>query len=229
MNREYRGRGFGRGRFQSWKRGKGGGNFSGKWRERGHRPDLSKTTGKHTSEQTPQSLLSTKTPQSMQSTLDQLIPYKGWKLYFSEVYSDSSPLIEKIQAFEKFFTRHIYLYDKDEIERKGSILVDFKELIKDDEVTNLIPDTANELRDAPEKTLACMGLAIHQVLTKDLERHAAELQAQEGLSSDGETMVNVPHIHASVLCLHVEAGHLLLSAALLSQLQWTGSQSKFRS
>lgn len=172
MNREYRGRGFGRGRFQSWKRGKGGGNFSGKWRERGHRPDLSKTTGKHTSgrwgqwlmnffhlmkeairvyhtrrfiscfglsfiscyslvsiwtstsqiltrtsnldillmrvsfgkrstlekcwlcfyqpsilffsEQTPQSLLSTKTPQSMQSTLDQLIPYKGWKLYFSE-------------------------------------------------------------------------------------------------------------------------------------------------
>lgn len=35
-----------------------------------------------------------------------------------------------------------------------------------------------------------------QVLTKDLEKHAAELQAQEGLSRDGETMVNVPHIHA---------------------------------
>ncbi|XP_039335541.2 DNA helicase MCM8 isoform X1 [Saimiri boliviensis] len=198
MSGEYRGRGFGRGRFQSWKRGRGGGNFSGKWREREHRPDLSRTTGKHTSEQTPQSLLSTKTPQLVQSTLDRLIPYKGWKLYFSEVYSDSSPLIEKIQAFEKFFTRHIDFYDKDEIERKGSILVDFKELTKDDEVTNLLPDIANELRDAPEKTLACMGLAIHQVLTKDLERHAAELQAQEGLSSDGETMVNVPHIHARV-------------------------------
>uniref|UniRef100_A0A2K5QQZ3 DNA helicase MCM8 n=1 Tax=Cebus imitator TaxID=2715852 RepID=A0A2K5QQZ3_CEBIM len=198
MNGDYRGRGFGRGRFQSWKRGRGGGNFSGKWREREHRPDLSRTTGKHTSEQTSQSLLSTKTPQLVQSTLDQLIPYKGWKLYFSEVYSDSSPLIEKIQAFEKFFTRHIDFYDKDEIERKGSILVDFKELTKDDEVTNLLPDIANELRDAPEKTLAYMGLAIHQVLTKDLERHAAELQAQEGLSTDGETMVNVPHIHARV-------------------------------
>lgn len=35
-----------------------------------------------------------------------------------------------------------------------------------------------------------------KVLTKDLERHAAELQAQEGLSNDGETMVNVPHIFA---------------------------------
>lgn len=187
MSGAYRGRGFGRGRFQNWKRGRGGGNFSGRWRDREHRADLSKAAGNHASEQSSQ-------PQ--QSTLDQFIPYKGWKLYFSEVYSNNSPLTEKIQAFEKFFTRHIDLYDKDEIERKGSILVDFKELTKDDEITNLIPDIENALRDAPEKTLACMGLAIHQVLTKDLERHAAELQAQEGLSNGGETMVNVPHIYA---------------------------------
>ncbi|CAH6787822.1 Mcm8 [Phodopus roborovskii] len=191
MSGAYRGRGFGRGRFQSWKRGRGGGNFSGSWREREYRADQNRATGKHTSEQTSQPLL-------LQSSLDQFIPYKGWKLYFSEVYSNSSPFIEKIQAFEKFFTRHIDFYDKDEIERKGSILVDFKELTKDDEITNLIPDIENELRDTPEKTLACMGLAIHQVLTKDLERHAAELQAQEGLSNDGETMVNVPHIFARV-------------------------------
>uniref|UniRef100_A0A5G2R6S4 DNA helicase MCM8 n=1 Tax=Sus scrofa TaxID=9823 RepID=A0A5G2R6S4_PIG len=190
MNGAYRGRGFGRGRFQSWKRGRGGGSFSGKWREREHRLNLNKATGKHP-EKTPQSLL-------LQSTLDQFIPYKGWKFYFSEVYSDSSPFIEKIQTFENFFTKRIDLYDKDEIERKGSILVDFKELTEDDEVAKLIPNVANELRDTPEKTLACMGLAIHQVLTKDLERHAAELQAQEGLSRNGETMVNVPHIHARV-------------------------------
>lgn len=41
--------------------------------------------------------------------------------------------------------------------------MDFKELTKDDEITNLIPDIENALRDTPEKTLACMGLAIHQV------------------------------------------------------------------
>lgn len=186
MSGAYRGRGFGRGRFQSWRRG--GGN-SGRWREREHGAGVRKATGKHASEQASSPLL-------QQSTLDQFIPYKGWKLYFSEVYSTNSPFIEKIEAFEKFFTRHIDLYDKDEIERKGSILVDFKELTKDDEMTNLMPDLENALRDAPEKTLACMGLAIHQVLTKDLERHAAELQAQEGLSNGGETMVNVPHIYA---------------------------------
>lgn len=41
--------------------------------------------------------------------------------------------------------------------------MDFKELTKDDEMTKLVPTIANELRDTPEKTLACMGLAIHQV------------------------------------------------------------------
>ena len=47
MNGEYRGRGFGRGRFQNWKRRRGGGSFSGKWRELEHRPDVNKATGKH--------------------------------------------------------------------------------------------------------------------------------------------------------------------------------------
>lgn len=41
--------------------------------------------------------------------------------------------------------------------------MDFKELTKDDDIAKLIPNIVNELRDTPEKTLACMGLAIHQV------------------------------------------------------------------
>ncbi|XP_020841192.1 DNA helicase MCM8 isoform X1 [Phascolarctos cinereus] len=190
MSANFRGRGFGRGGFQSWRRGRGSWG-SGRGRGKEQRNDGKKTTEKHVSLQNPE-------PWPRQSTLDQFIPYKGWKFYFSEVYSDSSPFVQKIQAFENFFTKHIELYDKDEIERKGSILVDYKELTQDDALTNLIPNIATELRDMPEKTLACMGLAIHQILTKDLERHAAELQAQEGLSSEGETIVNVPHIIARV-------------------------------
>uniref|UniRef100_A0A8B9PKA5 DNA helicase MCM8 n=1 Tax=Apteryx owenii TaxID=8824 RepID=A0A8B9PKA5_APTOW len=137
-------------------------------------------------------------PRLIQSTLDQFIPYKGWKLYFSEAYADKSPFVLKTQAFEKFFMQRIELYDKDEIERKGSILVDYKELIQDRELTKSIPNISTELRDMPQKILQCMGLAIHQVLTKDLERHAAELQVEEGLPLDGEPIINVPHIHARV-------------------------------
>lgn len=53
------------------------------------------------------------------------------------------------------------MYDKDEIERKGSILVDFKELIEGGEVINLILDIVIELRDVFEKILVCMGLVIY--------------------------------------------------------------------
>ncbi|MGH0165350.1 UNVERIFIED_CONTAM: hypothetical protein FKN15_061757 [Acipenser sinensis] len=137
-------------------------------------------------------------PQLIQTTLDHLCLYKGWRLYFSEAYSESSPFVQKIQAFELFFTKRIELYDKDEIERKGSVLVDYQDLLQDEGLSKSIPNLASELRDMPEKILDCMGLAVHQVLTKDLERHVAELQEQEGLASEEPPIVNVPCIHARV-------------------------------
>ncbi|CAN8203071.1 unnamed protein product [Coccothraustes coccothraustes] len=183
MSRELRGRGCARGRgFQGWRGGWRGG---GGWRGRGQKGE-------------PKRMPEPAKSRLVQSTMDQFIPYKGWKLYFSEVYNDKSPFVQKTQAFEKFFMQRIELYDKDEIERKGSILVDYKELIQDRELTKSIPSISAELRDMPQKILQCMGLAIHQVLTKDLERHAAELQVQEGLPLQGEPVINVPLIHARV-------------------------------
>ncbi|CAH2255317.1 DNA helicase MCM8 isoform X1 [Pelobates cultripes] len=141
--------------------------------------------------------ISSAKPRLTQTTLDKYIPYKGWKLYFTEAYSDNSPFVVKVQAFEKFFNRQIELYNKDEIERKGSILVDYKELLLDSDITSCM-SLSSELREMPEKILDCMGLAIHQVLTKDLESHAVELQEQEGLQTQEAPIVNVPYIHARV-------------------------------
>ncbi|NXU11580.1 MCM8 helicase, partial [Pardalotus punctatus] len=195
MSKELRGRGCARGRgFQGWRGGwRGGGWRGGGWRGRGQKGEP-----KRMPEPGEPALALLSKSRLVQSTMDQFIPYKGWKLYFSEVYNDKSPFVQKTQAFEKFFMQRIELYDKDEIERKGSILVDYKELIQDRELTKSIPNISTELRDMPQKILQCMGLAIHQVLTKDLERHAAELQVQEGLPLDGDPIINVPLIHARV-------------------------------
>ncbi|XP_066561850.1 DNA helicase MCM8 [Amia ocellicauda] len=137
-------------------------------------------------------------PRMTQTRLDQVSQYKGWKLYFSEGYSESSPYVQKIRAFENYFMNRIDLYDKDEIERKGSIMVDYKDLLQDKNLSDAIPDFAAEFRDMPEKILDCLGMAIHQVLTKDLETHAAELQQQAGLPSGAPPIVNMPYIHARV-------------------------------
>ncbi|XP_003215325.1 DNA helicase MCM8 [Anolis carolinensis] len=187
MNSESSGKGSGRGGsgFQKW-RGRGG--WPGRGKGRGQKGDWKNTAVKPVSAQ----------PQIIQTTLDQVTPYRGWKLYFSEAYDDNSPFVQKTEALEKFFTSRIELYDKDEIERKGSILVDYKELVHDKEVLESVPDIAAELRDMPQKILDCMGLAIHQVLSKDLEKHAAELQKEEGLPIDEEPIINVPYINARV-------------------------------
>uniref|UniRef100_A0A8C6UNW7 DNA helicase MCM8 n=1 Tax=Neogobius melanostomus TaxID=47308 RepID=A0A8C6UNW7_9GOBI len=83
---------------------------------------------------------------------------------------------------------------KDEIERQGSILVDYAELISDQMVIQELPDLAKELKEQPEMILKCLGVAIHQVLTTDLERQAAELQGDELPVTT--PLISIPHISA---------------------------------
>uniref|UniRef100_A0A3Q2W356 DNA helicase MCM8 n=1 Tax=Haplochromis burtoni TaxID=8153 RepID=A0A3Q2W356_HAPBU len=126
-----------------------------------------------------------------QTTLDALCPYKGWTLYFTD---ESGPNVEKIKVFEKYFTSRIHLFDKDEIERQGSVLVDYADLIADKTVRQALPDIVTQLKQQPEVMLNCLGLAIHQVLTLDLEKQAAELQEEE--FPVATPVINIPHISA---------------------------------
>uniref|UniRef100_A0A7N8Y2J0 DNA helicase MCM8 n=1 Tax=Mastacembelus armatus TaxID=205130 RepID=A0A7N8Y2J0_9TELE len=122
-----------------------------------------------------------------------MIMHKGEKFYMS-CYDDSSPSVEKIKVFEKYFTSKIHLYDKDEIERQGSVLVDYADLTGDKTVRSRLPDVITELKEQPELMLKCLGVAIHQVLTLDLEKQAAELQGEE--LSVATPIINIPHISA---------------------------------
>uniref|UniRef100_A0A7N5ZS87 DNA helicase MCM8 n=1 Tax=Anabas testudineus TaxID=64144 RepID=A0A7N5ZS87_ANATE len=127
------------------------------------------------------------------ATLDIMCPYKGWALYFTEG-TFASPSVAKIKVFEKYFTSKIHLYDKDEIERQGSVLVDYADLIGDRTVRYALPDLTTELKEQPELILNCLGVAIHQVLTVDLEKQAAELQGEE--LPVATPIINIPHISA---------------------------------
>uniref|UniRef100_A0A673HN88 DNA helicase MCM8 n=1 Tax=Sinocyclocheilus rhinocerous TaxID=307959 RepID=A0A673HN88_9TELE len=131
-----------------------------------------------------------------QATLDIMCPYKGWRLYFSEGFIffhfpfHCSLLKNKIFSF--------FFVSQDEIERKGSILVDYKDLLFNKLISHTLPDLAKDLKEMPEKILDCLGVAIHQVLTVDLERRAAELQGQEELPAGLRPIINIPYISASI-------------------------------
>uniref|UniRef100_A0A3P8RGA9 DNA helicase MCM8 n=1 Tax=Astatotilapia calliptera TaxID=8154 RepID=A0A3P8RGA9_ASTCA len=96
-----------------------------------------------------------------------------------------------------FFVRNHYelcFCVQDEIERQGSVLVDYADLIADKTVRQALPDIVTQLKQQPEVMLNCLGLAIHQVLTLDLEKQAAELQEEE--FPVATPVINIPHISA---------------------------------
>uniref|UniRef100_A0A668AST9 DNA helicase MCM8 n=1 Tax=Myripristis murdjan TaxID=586833 RepID=A0A668AST9_9TELE len=123
-----------------------------------------------------------------QSTLDRLCPYKGWALYFNEgtsVCARCSALVLHRDDNDD---------SDDEIERQGSVLVDYEDLTRDGKVRAALPDLSTQLREQPEVILNCLGVAIHQVLTTDLEKQAAELQGEE--LPVATPIISIPHISA---------------------------------
>ncbi|XP_054655185.1 DNA helicase MCM8 isoform X1 [Dunckerocampus dactyliophorus] len=178
-----------RGGGGGWRGGRGGWRGGGVWRGggawRGRGGGDHRGSGSHSS--STQRILH-------QATLDVLCPYKGWPLYFADGFIDSSPSVEKIKVFEKYFTSKIHLYDKDEIERQGSVLVDYADLTTNEVVHDALPTLTTELKQQPEMILNCLGVAIHQVLTVDLEKQAAELQGEE--LPVATPIINIPHISA---------------------------------
>ncbi|GFO02710.1 DNA helicase mcm8-like [Plakobranchus ocellatus] len=109
----------------------------------------------------------------IQTRLQVASPYVGWGLYLpGQPYSDHSPLVEMIQAFEKYFISWNKLFDWDDVEQKEFFTVDYTELASDITIKDRIPDLGIQLRDSPEKILACMGLAMHQIVS---HKHQQEL------------------------------------------------------
>lgn len=117
-------------------------------------------------------------------------------LFYFAGFIESSPSMEKIKVFEKYFTSKIHLYNKvlppvfllgwlqpysviiiiwnlvicwqDEIERQGSVLVDYADLTGDQSVCAAIPDLTTALKEQPQLMLNCLGLAIHQVVGDEM-------------------------------------------------------------
>ncbi|XP_030855456.1 DNA helicase MCM8 [Strongylocentrotus purpuratus] len=179
-------------------RGRGGGG-RGSWNNRGRGGGFGNNVSSNAT------TVSSTRHIEMENIANSLIPYKGWRLYFTdETYSSDSPTVTKIETFEMLFRPRLPKYDKTEIDQRGSILVDCKELLEDETVKSVLPTLKADIRDMPQRIINCLGVAFHQVWTKDLEQQAAVLQEQENSESQGSVeippmLVQVPLIHARIL------------------------------
>ncbi|XP_053384109.1 DNA helicase MCM8-like [Mercenaria mercenaria] len=197
------GRGKGqRGQGQGWRGGRG--NWRGRWRGRGQYFNNYGNRGGNRGNRgggmmpDPQSSQSRR-PTMVQTKIDVASPYHGWKLYFpDEVYNDHSPAVQKIHVFEKYFLSWLQTYNLDDIELKGSFIVDYKELISDQGVSESLPDLQTELKDMPQKVLACMGLSMHQHISRKRLREARDAAVENGTEIAPEDYY-VSIIHARIL------------------------------
>ncbi|XP_072163403.1 DNA helicase MCM8-like [Diadema setosum] len=180
-----------------WRGGRGGGGGWNSWNRRG------RGGGYGSSNSNSSVPVSSTRHAEMEALASSLVPYKGWRFYFTdEAYSSESSTVTKIETFEMFFRPKLAKYDKAEIDQRGSILVDFKELLSDPSVSNTLPSLKADLKEMPQRIINCLGVAFHQVWTKDLERQAAVLQRQENSESQSQDSVDIPPMLVQVPLIH---------------------------
>uniref|UniRef100_A0A8P4KKM6 DNA helicase MCM8 n=1 Tax=Dicentrarchus labrax TaxID=13489 RepID=A0A8P4KKM6_DICLA len=115
--------------------------------------------------------------------------WRGGGEWRSRPWRGGSSIIDIFFSFFQWKFLHF-----DEIERQGSVLVDYADLTGHKTVREALPDLTTQLKEQPEVILNCLGVAIHQVLTTDLEKQAAELQGEELPVTT--PIINIPHISA---------------------------------
>lgn len=127
-------------------------------------------------------------PRQVQTSLTPC-PYQKWNLYFPDsVYNPESSLGTKVQAITNFVESHAALLSKDEIESKGAVVFDYKDLVSDPELAEEFPSLAGDLKDQPTVVLQSIGLAVSQVLST-----AETLDSQQGAP-----VIDLPYIQARI-------------------------------
>ncbi|XP_064623313.1 DNA helicase MCM8-like [Lineus longissimus] len=186
-NSQWRGRGFGwRGRgkyFNTYGRGRGRGG------QQSNNRDKSQSRASQSSQTQPDR------PRYVQTQLDNLTPYKGWKIYFpDDVYSEFSPTVQKIQLFEKFFVSWKLTYKFAKLEADGFFMIDFKELEANEVVKEGYPVFLEELRSNPEMVINTLGLAMHQIMCQEQD------QVSNNNNTQGPSIpYSLPKIHARII------------------------------
>ncbi|XP_014259995.1 DNA helicase MCM8-like [Cimex lectularius] len=92
-------------------------------------------------------------------------PLKGWNLYFpDENYESSSVTTQNVLQAIRYFERHSDSISLKEIEAKNYYNLDLTVVQEDTVFMNSWPNFIEDLREKPDHSLNCLGLAFHHVV-----------------------------------------------------------------
>ncbi|XP_058055672.1 DNA helicase MCM8-like [Anopheles bellator] len=108
--------------------------------------------------------------------------YAGWKLYFpSEDYRSESTTVHKIRTMLRHYTDQADNYEPSEIKSNRWFVLNLKWCENDEALLKKWPTMRQDLVDNPEHTLACIGLAMHDLLTRSSADDSSQRSAKLSL------------------------------------------------
>lgn len=94
--------------------------------------------------------------------------YPGWRLYFMrEEYVPNSELAKRIIAVEAYFQRNPEDYHIETIRELGFFKILANSIANDEQLKELWPTLAEDVRGQPLRSLSIIGLAMHTVVNND--------------------------------------------------------------
>ncbi|KAK6639693.1 hypothetical protein RUM43_007968 [Polyplax serrata] len=127
---------------------------------------------------------------------DKNCPYKGWELYFSgHDYEQDSPTVKNVKAFESFLNDNPTLYDAATVERTQTFQIDVNVLYNDKNIKGSWENFEDDLKNSPNHSISCIGLAIHQVVLTQLSDENVSFEP----GHEGENEIDLPMIQVRIL------------------------------
>jgi len=146
----------GRGGGNKWQKKKYGGynKYNNRWKDKGNN---NKGGSSHSSQAVGQPVNSNTN-----------CKYKKWPVYMiDDGYIQISELGQRADILYDYFQENLHQFDKESIEEKEEVFIDYQALIHDPDLKSKIPSLARNIKDEPVRTLSLIGVTLHQAFLED--------------------------------------------------------------
>lgn len=164
-------RGGGRGRGSNSRGGnyRGGNQYRGRGSWRGGRGSgANRGGGGEGSNRIPPSQRPPPSQRLLRDVVPNGCPYKKWPKYMKEdAYVGGSELVQTINELYNYFRQHLSEFNKDDIEDKEEVTIDYQTLVGDAEITRIMPTLATDIKNNPSTFLSAIGMVLHELFLSD--------------------------------------------------------------
>ena len=107
-------------------------------------------------------------PKTQRNGVPNSCPYKKWTKYMKDnVFIPGCELVETINKLYCYFKANLTQFNKEDIEEKQEVTIDFQALVGDPDIIREIPSLLTDIKNNPSTFLPAIGMTLHEVFLAD--------------------------------------------------------------